>query len=107
MTAGEGGNLRGGDVKCVTGKLLGDELETAVIHYIDRSNRMPLLIIEFRCFNQTHCHKCIKQHLAMLTNICERMGHSEGLSELKCGAVTGCYLCHKKFLPIPTALFQQ
>ncbi|CAI9586561.1 unnamed protein product [Staurois parvus] len=30
------------------------------------------------------------------TNICERMGHSQELSELKRGTVIGCYLCNFK-----------
>ncbi|CAI9542809.1 unnamed protein product, partial [Staurois parvus] len=29
------------------------------------------------------------------TNICERMGRSQELSEFKRGAVTGCHLCYK------------
>ena len=30
------------------------------IHYIDKSIGTHLLIIEFRCSIQSHCHKCIK-----------------------------------------------
>ena len=29
------------------------------------------------------------------TNICERMGHSQELSEFQCGSVIGCHLCNK------------
>ncbi|CAI9610332.1 unnamed protein product [Staurois parvus] len=29
------------------------------------------------------------------TNICERMGRSQELSECKCGTVIGCHLCNK------------
>ncbi|CAI9563258.1 unnamed protein product [Staurois parvus] len=29
------------------------------------------------------------------TNICERMGRSQELSEFKCGTVIGCHLCNK------------
>ncbi|CAI9574656.1 unnamed protein product [Staurois parvus] len=29
------------------------------------------------------------------TNICERMGRSQELSEFKCGNVLGCHLCNK------------
>ncbi|CAI9615467.1 unnamed protein product, partial [Staurois parvus] len=39
------------------------------------------------------------------TNICERMGHSQELSEFKRGTVIGCHLCNKSiceiFLNIP------
>ncbi|CAI9597305.1 unnamed protein product [Staurois parvus] len=29
------------------------------------------------------------------TNICERMGHSQELSEFKHGTMIGCHLCNK------------
>ncbi|CAI9571585.1 unnamed protein product [Staurois parvus] len=29
------------------------------------------------------------------TNICERMGHSQKVSEFKCGTLIGCHLCNK------------
>ncbi|CAI9546336.1 unnamed protein product [Staurois parvus] len=32
---------------------------------------------------------------AASTNICERMGHSQELSEFKRGTVIGCHLCNK------------
>ncbi|CAI9548397.1 unnamed protein product, partial [Staurois parvus] len=38
------------------------------------------------------------RHLGMQTastNICERMGHSQELSEFKRGTVIGCHLCNK------------
>ncbi|CAI9536148.1 unnamed protein product [Staurois parvus] len=38
------------------------------------------------------------------TNICERMGHYQELSEFKCGAVIGCHLCNKSILEIPLLL---
>ncbi|CAI9533837.1 unnamed protein product [Staurois parvus] len=34
------------------------------------------------------------------TNICERMGHSQELSEFKCGTVIGCHLCNKSICDI-------
>ncbi|CAI9619015.1 unnamed protein product [Staurois parvus] len=34
------------------------------------------------------------------TNICERMGHSQELSEFKCGTVIGCHLCNKSIRDI-------
>ncbi|CAI9586052.1 unnamed protein product [Staurois parvus] len=34
------------------------------------------------------------------TNICERMGRSQELSEFKCGTVTGCHLCNKSIRKI-------
>ncbi|CAI9594221.1 unnamed protein product, partial [Staurois parvus] len=33
--------------------------------------------------------------LTVSTNICERMGRSQELSEFKCGTVIGCHLCNK------------
>ncbi|CAI9571969.1 unnamed protein product, partial [Staurois parvus] len=47
------------------------------------------------------------KHLGMQiasTNICERMGHSQGLSELKHGTVIGCYLCNKSIREISLLL---
>ncbi|CAI9601852.1 unnamed protein product [Staurois parvus] len=38
------------------------------------------------------------------TNICERMGHSQELSEFKCGAVIGCHLCNKSIHEISLLL---
>ncbi|CAI9589003.1 unnamed protein product [Staurois parvus] len=34
------------------------------------------------------------------TNICERMGRSQELSEFKCGTVIGCHLCNKSIRKI-------
>ncbi|CAI9596697.1 unnamed protein product [Staurois parvus] len=34
------------------------------------------------------------------TNICERMGRSQQLSEFKCGAMIGCHLCNKSIRDI-------
>ncbi|CAI9592479.1 unnamed protein product [Staurois parvus] len=34
------------------------------------------------------------------TNICERIGRSQELSEFKCGTVTGCHLCNKSICEI-------
>ncbi|CAI9544436.1 unnamed protein product [Staurois parvus] len=34
------------------------------------------------------------------TNICERMGHSQELSEFKCGTMIGCHLCNKSIREI-------
>ncbi|CAI9600070.1 unnamed protein product [Staurois parvus] len=38
------------------------------------------------------------------TNICERMGHSQEISEFKCGAVIGCHLCNKSIREISLLL---
>ncbi|CAI9562656.1 unnamed protein product [Staurois parvus] len=38
------------------------------------------------------------------TNICERMGHSQELSELKSGTVIGFYLCNKSIHEISLLL---
>ncbi|CAI9536154.1 unnamed protein product [Staurois parvus] len=38
------------------------------------------------------------------TNICERMGHSQELSEFMCGSVIGCHLCNKSICEIPLLL---
>ncbi|CAI9561573.1 unnamed protein product, partial [Staurois parvus] len=35
------------------------------------------------------------------TNICERMGCSQELSEFKCGTVIGCHLCNKSICEFP------
>ncbi|CAI9590838.1 unnamed protein product [Staurois parvus] len=43
------------------------------------------------------------KHLGMQiasTNICERMGRSQQLSEFKHGTVIGCHLCNKSILEI-------
>ncbi|CAI9535651.1 unnamed protein product, partial [Staurois parvus] len=60
--------------------------------------------IGFRCSNHLHGHKCIKSStLAMQTastNICERMGRSQELSDSKRGPVIGCHLCNKSIRDI-------
>ncbi|CAI9562140.1 unnamed protein product [Staurois parvus] len=38
------------------------------------------------------------------TNICERMGRSQELSEFKCGTLIGCHLCNKSILEISLLL---
>ncbi|CAI9568257.1 unnamed protein product, partial [Staurois parvus] len=38
------------------------------------------------------------------TNICERMGRSQDLSEFKCGTVIGCHLCNKSIRDISLLL---
>ncbi|CAI9562980.1 unnamed protein product, partial [Staurois parvus] len=38
------------------------------------------------------------------TNICERMGRSQELSEFKSGTVIGCYLCNKSICEISLLL---
>ncbi|CAI9538779.1 unnamed protein product, partial [Staurois parvus] len=38
------------------------------------------------------------------TNICERMGHSQELSEFKRGTVIGCHLCNKSIHEISLLL---
>ncbi|CAI9534084.1 unnamed protein product, partial [Staurois parvus] len=38
------------------------------------------------------------------TNICERMGRSQELSEFKCGTVIGCHLCNKSICEISLVL---
>ncbi|CAI9566392.1 unnamed protein product [Staurois parvus] len=38
------------------------------------------------------------------TNICERMGHSQRLSEFKHGTVIGCHLCNKSIHEISLLL---
>ncbi|CAI9615713.1 unnamed protein product [Staurois parvus] len=38
------------------------------------------------------------------TNICERMGRSQELSEFKCGTVIGCHLCNKSIREISLLL---
>ncbi|CAI9614032.1 unnamed protein product, partial [Staurois parvus] len=38
------------------------------------------------------------------TNICERMGHSQELSEFKHGTVIGCHLCNKSIREISLIL---
>ncbi|CAI9559410.1 unnamed protein product [Staurois parvus] len=46
-------------------------------------------------------------HLGMQTastNICERMGRSQKLSEFKCNTVIGCHLCNKSICEISLLL---
>ncbi|CAI9589634.1 unnamed protein product [Staurois parvus] len=38
------------------------------------------------------------------TNICERMGRSQELSDSKCGTVIGCHLCNKSICDISSLL---
>ncbi|CAI9592812.1 unnamed protein product [Staurois parvus] len=38
------------------------------------------------------------------TNICERMGHPQELSEVKSGTVIGCHLCNKSIREISLLL---
>ncbi|CAI9559411.1 unnamed protein product [Staurois parvus] len=38
------------------------------------------------------------------TNICERMGRSQKLSEFKCNTVIGCHLCNKSICEISLLL---
>ncbi|CAI9547543.1 unnamed protein product [Staurois parvus] len=43
------------------------------------------------------------KHLGMQTvstNICERMGCSQDLSEFKCGTIIGCHLCNQSICEI-------
>ncbi|CAI9577628.1 unnamed protein product, partial [Staurois parvus] len=47
--------------------------------------RDTLQIIRFRCFNHLNGHRCMQ---TASTNICERMGHSQELSEFR-----RCHLC--------------
>ncbi|CAI9623398.1 unnamed protein product, partial [Staurois parvus] len=47
------------------------------------------------------------KHLGMQTastNICERMGHSQELSEFKCGTAICCHLCNKSIREISLLL---
>ncbi|CAI9547689.1 unnamed protein product, partial [Staurois parvus] len=47
------------------------------------------------------------KHLGMQTastNICERMGRSQELSEFKSGTVIGCHLCNKSICEISLLL---
>ncbi|CAI9555722.1 unnamed protein product [Staurois parvus] len=41
------------------------------------------------------------------TDICERMGHSQELSEFKRGTVIGCHLCNKSIHEISLLLIPQ
>ncbi|CAI9551139.1 unnamed protein product [Staurois parvus] len=38
------------------------------------------------------------------TNICERMGRSQELSDFKCGTVIGCHLCNKSICELSLLL---
>ncbi|CAI9552711.1 unnamed protein product, partial [Staurois parvus] len=68
------------------------------VHYIAESIGTPLLIIGFRCSNDIHGH--LGMHNAS-TNICERMGRSQELSEFKCGTVIDCHLCNNSSMKFP------
>ncbi|CAI9578354.1 unnamed protein product, partial [Staurois parvus] len=71
------------------------------IHYTAKSIKTPLHIIGFSCSNHLHGYKCMQ---AAFTNICERMGCSQELSEFKCGTVIGCHLCNKSIREISLLL---
>ncbi|CAI9571354.1 unnamed protein product, partial [Staurois parvus] len=73
------------------------------IHYIAKNIGTSLQIIGFRRSNHLHGHRCIKSSTAS-TNICERMGRSQELSECKHGPVIGCYLCNKSIREISLLL---
>ncbi|CAI9620315.1 unnamed protein product, partial [Staurois parvus] len=71
------------------------------IHYIAKSIGTPLQIIGFRCSNHLHSHQGMQ---TASTNICERMGYSQELSEFKRTVVTGCHLCNKSIHEISLLL---
>ncbi|CAI9569554.1 unnamed protein product, partial [Staurois parvus] len=71
------------------------------IHYIAKSIGTLLQITGFRCSNHLHGHRCIQ---TASTNICERMGRTHELSELKRGTVIGCHLCNKSIHEISLLL---
>ncbi|CAI9570468.1 unnamed protein product [Staurois parvus] len=60
-----------------------------------------LQIIGFRCSNYLHDYRSMQ---TASTNICERMGCSQELTEFKCGTVIGCYLCNKSICEISLLL---
>ncbi|CAI9572699.1 unnamed protein product, partial [Staurois parvus] len=74
---------------------------SAYIHYIAKSIGAPLQIIGFRCSNHLHGHLGMQ---TASTNICERMGRSQELSEFKRGTVIGCHLCNKSIREISLIL---
>ncbi|CAI9624372.1 unnamed protein product, partial [Staurois parvus] len=61
----------------------------------------PLQTILFRCSNHLHGHRCVQ---TASTNICERMGRSQELSEFKHGTMIGCHLCNKSICDISLLL---
>ncbi|CAI9563845.1 unnamed protein product, partial [Staurois parvus] len=71
------------------------------IHYIAKRIWTPLQIIGFRCSHQLQGHRCIQ---AAFTNIFERMGRSQELSEFKRGTVIVCHVCNKSICKIPLLL---
>ncbi|CAI9559961.1 unnamed protein product, partial [Staurois parvus] len=75
-------------------------------NYIAKSIWPALQIIGFRCSNHLHGHRCIKSTTMQTasTKICERMGHSQELSELKRGTMKGCHLCNKSICEISLLL---
>ena len=68
------------------------------IHYTGKSILSPLQIIKFRCSNHFH------GHVYKSTNICERMGRSQELSEFQRGTVVGCHPCNKSSREISSLL---
>ena len=62
-------------------------------------SNIGLLIIEFRCFIPSYCHRCKIIKLLVIqsvdTNICERVGHPKELTECKHGTVPPCHYCNK------------
>ncbi|CAI9603544.1 unnamed protein product [Staurois parvus] len=75
------------------------------IHSIVKSIGTPLQIMVFQLPPWPQVYKI--KHLGMQTastNICERMGRSQELSEFKRGTVIGCHLCNKSICDISLLL---
>ncbi|CAI9549893.1 unnamed protein product, partial [Staurois parvus] len=76
-------------------------LQNIYKHTHTQSIVTPLQIIRFRCSNHLHGHVGMQ---TASTNICERMGRSQELSEFKGGTVIGCHLCIKSIREISLLL---
>ncbi|CAI9564714.1 unnamed protein product, partial [Staurois parvus] len=71
------------------------------VHYIVKSIGTPFQIIGFRYCNHLHDNLGIQ---TASTNICERMGRSQELSEFKHCTVIGYHLCNKSIHEISLLL---
>ncbi|CAI9539838.1 unnamed protein product, partial [Staurois parvus] len=78
------------------------------IHYIAKSIGTPhpnhwIQVFQSPPWSQVYTVKHLGMQTAS-TNICERISHSQELSEFKCGTVIGCHLCNKSIREISLLL---
>lgn len=74
------------------------------IHYIAKSIGTPLQIIDFRCSNHYHDHRCIKSSTWACRLLRQTFLKEWELSEFKRGTVIGCRLCNESICQISSLL---